>query len=133
MFVFVEYTPAEPGTEALTLLPAQRAKLVEFSTGLQARSRAVFIVFPGDEEQFGGCLAAGRGFVHVGPDGSLEPCPFAPYSDTTVATMPLKDALQSNLLRQISDNHAELKETRGGCALWRKREWIEALMGKDEG
>ena len=133
MFVFVEYTPAEPGTEALTLLPAQRAKLVEFSTGLQARSRAVFIVFPGDEEQFGGCLAAGRGFVHVGPDGSLEPCPFAPYSDTTVATMPLKDALQSNLLRQIRDNHAELKETRGGCALWRKREWIEALMGKDEG
>jgi MoaA/NifB/PqqE/SkfB family radical SAM enzyme len=133
MFVFVEYTPAEPGTEELTLLPAQRAKLVEFSTELQARSRAVFIVFPGDEEQFGGCLAAGRGFVHVGPDGSLEPCPFAPYSDTSVATMPLKEALQSNLLQQIRDNHAELKETRGGCALWRKREWIEALMGKDEG
>ena len=132
MFVFVEYTPAEPGTEELTLLPVQRAKLVEFSTGLQARSRSVFIVFPGDEEQFGGCLAAGRGFVHVGPDGSLEPCPFAPYSDASVATMPLKDALQSRLLRRIRDNHAELKETRGGCALWRKREWVAALARKDE-
>ncbi len=133
MFVFVEYTPAEPGTEELTLLPAQRTKLVEFSTGLQVRSRAVFMVFPGDEEQFGGCLAAGRGFVHVGPGGSLEPCPFAPYSDVSVATMPLKDALQSNLLRQIRDNHAELKETRGGCALWRNREWVEALAKKSEG
>jgi MoaA/NifB/PqqE/SkfB family radical SAM enzyme len=132
LFVFVEYTPAETGTEELALLPAQRAKLVEFSTGLQARSRAVFITFPGDEEQFGGCLAAGRGFVHVGPDGSLEPCPFAPYSDVSVATMPLKDALQSNLLRQIRDNHAALKETRGGCALWRKREWVEALAEKSE-
>ena len=81
----------------------------------------------GDEEQFGGCLAAGRGFVHIGPDGSLEPCPFAPYSDTSVADTPLKDALASRLLRAIRDNHAELKETRGGCALWRKREWVEGL------
>jgi MoaA/NifB/PqqE/SkfB family radical SAM enzyme len=133
LFIFVEYTPAEPGTEELTLLPAQRAKLVEFSAELQERSRPVFIVFPGDEEQFGGCLAAGRGFVHIGPDGSLEPCPFAPYSDTSVAEKPFKEALTSHLLRAIRDNHAELKETRGGCALWRKREWVEGLMEAEEG
>jgi len=132
LFIFVEYTPAEPGTEDLTLLPAQRRRLVEFSEELQARSRPVFITFPGDEEQFGGCLAAGRGFVHIGPDGSLEPCPFAPYSDASVATMPLKDALASHLLKTIRDNHAALKETRGGCALWRKREWVEALVKKDD-
>ncbi len=131
LFIFVEYTPAEPGTEELTLLPAQRQKLVEFSEGLQSKSRPVFIVFPGDEEQFGGCLAAGRGFVHVGPDGSLEPCPFAPYSDASVVDMPLEQALASYLLRAIRDNHAELKETRGGCALWRRREWVESLAKKD--
>jgi MoaA/NifB/PqqE/SkfB family radical SAM enzyme len=130
LFIFVEYTPAEPDTEELTLLPAQRRQLVEFSEGLQAKSRPVFITFPGDEEQFGGCLAAGRGFVHIGPDGSLEPCPFAPYADTSVAEMPLKDALASDLLKAIRDNHAELKETRGGCSLWRKREWVESLAKK---
>jgi MoaA/NifB/PqqE/SkfB family radical SAM enzyme len=92
----------------------------------------VFIVFPGDEEQFGGCLAAGRGFVHIGPDGSLEPCPFAPYSDTSVADVPLKEALASHLLKAIRDNHGELKETRGGCALWRQREWVESLVSKGE-
>jgi MoaA/NifB/PqqE/SkfB family radical SAM enzyme len=133
LFIFVEYTPAEPGTEELTLLLAQRRRLVEFAEELQAKSRPVFITFPGDEEQFGGCLAAGRGFVHIGPDGSLEPCPFAPYSDTSVAEMPLKDALASDLLKAIRDNHAELKETRGGCALWRKREWVEGLAKKEEG
>jgi MoaA/NifB/PqqE/SkfB family radical SAM enzyme len=132
LFIFVEYTPAEPGTEDLTLLPAQRRRLVEFAEGLQAKSRPVFITFPGDEEQFGGCLAAGRGFVHIGPDGSLEPCPFAPYSDTSVADRPLKDALASHLLKAIRDNHAELKETRGGCALWRKREWVEGLAAERE-
>jgi MoaA/NifB/PqqE/SkfB family radical SAM enzyme len=133
LFIFVEYTPAEPGTEDLTLLPAQRRRLVEFSEELQAKSRPVFIVFPGDEEQFGGCLAAGRGFVHIGPDGSLEPCPFSPYSDTNVAEKPLKEALASHLLKAIRDNHAELKETRGGCALWRKRDWVESLAKGDEG
>jgi MoaA/NifB/PqqE/SkfB family radical SAM enzyme len=132
LFIFVEYTPAEPGTENLTLLPAQKRRLVEFTEEMQKRSRPVFIVFPGDEEQFGGCLAAGRGFVHIGPDGSLEPCPFAPYSDMNVAEVPLKDALTSHLLRAIRDNHAELKETRGGCALWRKREWVEGLAKKKD-
>jgi len=132
LFIFVEYTPAEPGTEDLTLLLSQRRKLVEFTLDLQKRSRPVFIVFPGDEEQFGGCLAAGRGFVHIGPGGSLEPCPFAPYSDVSVADMPLAQALQSRLLKAIRDNHGELKETRGGCALWRKREWVESLAEKSE-
>jgi MoaA/NifB/PqqE/SkfB family radical SAM enzyme len=133
LFIFVEYTPAEPGTEDLTLLPAQRRRLVELSEEMQAKSRPVFIVFPGDEEQFGGCLAAGRGFVHVGPDGSLEPCPFAPFSDENVTDRPLAEALGSHLLKAIRDNHAELKETRGGCALWRKREWVEGLVEKEEG
>jgi hypothetical protein len=49
-----------------------------------------------------------------------------------VAVTPLKDALASPLLKAIRDNHAELKETRGGCALWRKREWVEGLAQKDE-
>jgi len=133
LFVFVEYTPAEPGTEDLTLLSAQRHKLVEFSEGLQKTARPVFIVFPGDEEQFGGCLAAGRGFVHIGPDGSLEPCPFAPFSDANAVDVPLAKALGSYLLKAIRDNHGELKETRGGCALWRNREWVEGLVKKQEG
>jgi len=133
LFIFVEYTPAEPGTEDLTLLPEQRRKLVEFSEDMQRRSKPVFIVFPGDEEQFGGCLAAGRGFVHIGPDGSMEPCPFAPFSDVNVVDMPLDKALGSPLLGAIRANHAELKETRGGCALWRKREWVEALMQENNG
>jgi len=71
--------------------------------------------------------------VVIGPDGSLEPCPFAPYSDASVAEKSLKDALASHLLKAIRDNHAELKETRGGCALWRKREWVESLAKKEEG
>jgi MoaA/NifB/PqqE/SkfB family radical SAM enzyme len=133
LFIFVEYTPAEAGTEDLCLTPGQRHGLVEFAERMQAGSRPVFVTFPGDEEQFGGCLAAGRGFVHISADGSLEPCPFAPYSDANVADRPLAEALGSHLLRTIRGSHAELKETRGGCALWRRREWVESLAASEPG
>ena len=57
--------------------------------------RALFVNVPGDEKDFGGCLSAGRGFVHVSAEGDLEPCPFAPYSDVNLRDKPLKEALQS--------------------------------------
>jgi MoaA/NifB/PqqE/SkfB family radical SAM enzyme len=89
---------------------------------------ALFIAFPGGEEEMGGCLASGRGFVHISPDGNLEPCPFAPYSDSNLKDMSLKDALDSRFLRKIRQNHHNLKETRGGCALWENRAWVQSLI-----
>lgn len=132
VFIFVEYTPVEADTERLMLTAAQKGSLVERVYTFQERKAGVFVVFPGDEEQYGGCLAAGRGFVHVGPDGSLEPCPFAPYSDVSLKTTPLKEALGSKLLSTIRDNQDKLSETRGGCALWAEREWVESLARKEE-
>jgi MoaA/NifB/PqqE/SkfB family radical SAM enzyme len=128
LFIFVEYTPVQDGTEALTLTRDQKLELVEHQRRLQSRFGSVVIGFPGDEEQYGGCLAAGRGFVHVGPDGDLEPCPFAPYSDTSVRTLSLRQALQSELLARIRAGHERLQETSGGCALWANRDWVRSLL-----
>ena len=36
----------------------------------------LFFSVPGDEKKFGGCLSAGRGFVHISVSGDLEPCSF---------------------------------------------------------
>ena len=128
LFIYVEYTPFEEGTEELALLPKQKAELDAHVKTLRRLHRSVVVSFPGDEEQYGGCLAAGRGFIHVGPDGSLEPCPFAPYSDTSLRSMSLREALKSGLLEKIRANHDKLSETRGGCALWENREWVRGLM-----
>ncbi len=125
---FVEYTPVEPGTEALALSEVQRAVLRRRVDALRAERRALFVAFPGDEERFGGCLAAGRGFIHVDPQGRLEPCPFAPYSDTSVREQPLVGALGSPLLAAIRENHGRLTETRGGCALRAERDWVRSLL-----
>lgn len=128
VFIYVEYVPSKPGTEDLTLTEPQKIRLRELLTEWDETYPAQFIGFPGDEELFGGCLASGRGFVHISPEGRLEPCPFAPYSDTSVKDMPLREALASDFLRKIRENHHLLKETRGGCALWENRAWVTSLL-----
>jgi len=42
----------------------------------QQHYSALFVSLPGDEEKFGGCLAAGRGFIHINPEGKVEACLF---------------------------------------------------------
>jgi MoaA/NifB/PqqE/SkfB family radical SAM enzyme len=116
-FTFVEYVPMEPGTEKFVLTPVQKKALNAVLERFGRQYPALFIGFPGDEGAFGGCLAAGRGFVHVSPSGDLEPCPAAPYSDANLTTEPLKDALRSRLLARIRDAPEVLAESSGGCAL----------------
>jgi len=129
-FVFVEYVPIEPGTEEHVLTPEQRTRLCSSLVAFTRTFPALFIGFPGDDEEYDGCLAAGRGFVHVSPSGDLEPCPAAPFSDANLAKIPFKEALRSDFLQQICKNHDQLTETNGGCALWTNREWVQALLTK---
>lgn len=128
LFFFVEYTPIKEGTEDWLLTEEQRENLIARRDMFRSKYRALFIAIPGDEEEIGGCLSAGRGFVHVSAEGNVEPCPFAPYSDTNLRDSSLKDALQSEFLRAIRQNHDQLHETEGGCALWVKRVWVRSLL-----
>lgn len=128
LFFFIEYVPVKEGTEDWTLTKEQQHQIPLLTASLRKELQGLFIAFPGDEEALGGCLAAGRGFVHVSPEGDLEPCPFAPYTDTSLKDLSLKEALKSPLLKTIRENHHKLTETRGGCALWENREWVESLM-----
>jgi MoaA/NifB/PqqE/SkfB family radical SAM enzyme len=117
-----------PGTENLVLTHEQKKTLQAVISVFSQKYAALFIGFPGDEETYGGCLAAGRGFVHVSPSGDLEPCPAAPISDANLAAVPLKEALQSRLLGRIRDEHTLLSETSGGCALRANRAWVQGLL-----
>jgi MoaA/NifB/PqqE/SkfB family radical SAM enzyme len=123
----VEYVPVVPGTESLVLSDAQRSILNDQS--LTAGLPYPVVRLPGDEEAYGGCLAAGRGFVHIASDGALEACPFAPFSDSDAGRLGLAAALDSPLMRAIRERHHELAETRGGCALRDKAGWIAAISG----
>jgi len=121
----VEFVPVSEGSESMVLTERQKKDL--------ARPRRfddysfMTVSLPGDEETYGGCLAAGRGFIHLSDDGAVEACPFAPFSDISAAKNSLREALDSPLMRAIRERHAELTESKGGCALWNKRGWVAAL------
>ena len=129
MVFYVEYVPIDPGTEHLAFADEQVAEMETLLA--QRRSEyadIIFLSFPGDEKALGGCLASGRGFFHIGPDGSAEPCPFSPFSDSNVAEMGVREALKSPLFRKIRAAKALGWEHTGGCTLFEHREEIEKMV-----
>jgi len=123
----IEYVPSGDEDASLCLTAEQKSELRAVEKKLFRKHNMLVVTLPGDEEQYGGCLASGRGFLHLSSTGALEACPFAPYSDTNVKGRPLIEALKSPLLKRIRDNHSLLKEGRGGCALKDNIELIESL------
>ena len=131
MVFFVEYVPTEAGTEHLAFTDAHVAEMEQLLEGLRtAYSDIIFLSFPGDEKEAGGCLASGRGFFHIGPDGSAEPCPFSTYSDSNVLELGFRKALQSPLFRKIREANALNWEHTGGCTLWEHREEVEKMISR---
>ena len=126
LFMLTEYTPVTKETENWILTDEQKARVVGIRNAFRAKFPALFIALPWDEDEIGGCLSAGRGFVHISAEGNVEPCPFVAYSDTNLKNLPLKEALQSKMLKTIRENHGELREIQG-CALWERREWVQSL------
>ena len=94
--LFIEYVPVDPATRNLAFSAVERECLAARQEKLRkAYPSVLFLSFPGDEVKVGGCLAAGRGFFHIGPYGDAEPCPFSPYSDFSLKGHTLLEALDS--------------------------------------
>ena len=126
---YIEYVPTEAGTEHLAFSDEHVAEMEQvLETRREEYEDIIFLSFPGDEKALGGCLASGRGFFHIGPDGSAEPCPFSPFSDSNVAEMGIRQALQSPLFRKIRAARALGWEHTGGCTLFEHRNEIEEMI-----
>ncbi len=133
LFYYINYVPVKPGTDHLQLEPVQVRELEERLARHRRSLPALFIAFPHDEVALGGCLAAGRGFLHINAYGDVEPCPFSPYSDTNLNETSFAEALASPLLQRILDSGVVLDETDGRCALWKRRSWVARLLEEGAG
>lgn len=132
LIIYVEYVPTEAGTEYLAFGETDMAMMEAVQVHQRERYQDVIIIsFPGDEQHMGGCLAAGRGFFHIGPDGSAEPCPFSPFSDSSVIELGVKGALGSPLFRKLRDVHLVGGEHSGGCALYEHRDEVETMIKEE--
>ncbi len=127
----IEYVPCGAEDMTLCLTDEQKEHLRLIEKDLYKKYDMLVVSLPGNEDPYGGCLASGRGFLHISSTGALEACPFAPYSDASVKSLPLKDALRSRLLAQIREGHETLKESRGGCALKENAAWVASLQNAE--
>lgn len=129
--IFVEYVPVSEDTKYLAPADAEREILESQQQKLrELYEDAVFISFPGDEKYSGGCLAAGRGFFHISVDGSAEPCPFSPHSDTSLNNCTLREAINSPLFRKLNETGMLMGEHMGGCLLYEKENEVKRLLIK---
>jgi MoaA/NifB/PqqE/SkfB family radical SAM enzyme len=128
---YIEYVPAQEGTEDLILSKEDQHMLRERVHFLREDGRSkgmILLNFPGDEEEMGGCLAAGRGFFHISPNGGAEPCPFSPYSELNLLDHSLEEVLRSSFFQKVREiSRDESEPQQGGCALFRRRAEIEKI------
>ncbi|MBA7497982.1 GTP 3',8-cyclase [subsurface metagenome] len=116
-----------PSDHSLLLKPEERrkfrAQILKFRS-----TKPIFIIHsPGDEEYFGGCVSAGRGFAHVTPAGDLTPCPVSNIATHNLTNSTLREGLASPLFKEICKNE-HLLETEGmPCALFAHPEEVSAL------
>ena len=128
---YVDYVPADAGTESLAPGDAERALLASrLDTLRQKQDGMIYVSFPGDEQFSDGCLAAGRGFFHINPTGGAEPCPFSPVSDTNLKHTSLLAALDSPLFARLRASELLSGHHTGACALFGKDEELAAMCGK---
>jgi MoaA/NifB/PqqE/SkfB family radical SAM enzyme len=141
---FIEYIPVEPqelaprqsgvedaaepdAEDKLMLTQDERAEFREFMLWARESKPIYLIHSPGDEEYFGGCVSAGRGFAHITPSGDLTPCPVSNIATHNLKDASLMDALASPLFKEIRESE-HLLETEGvPCALFAHPEEVDAL------
>ncbi|UCE37496.1 MAG: radical SAM protein [Thermoplasmata archaeon] len=113
---------------ALMLTPEERA---EFRAQMLTyrETKPIYIVHsPGDEEYFGGCISAGRGFAHITPTGDLTPCPVSNIATHNLTTTTLREGLESPLFKEVRKNE-HLLETEGmPCALFAHPKEVDDLV-----
>lgn len=128
---YVEYVPFEVSSESQAPDEYDRELLAKKLTELRSRyTDTIFISFPGDEAESGGCLAAGRGFFHISSTGSAEPCPFSPYSDTNLKNVSLKEAVNSPLFKKLRETNVLIAEHTGGCVLFDKADTVKEILNQ---
>jgi len=125
---FIEQIPT--GENKSAAIPAeQRARLR--ATVLRVRNRATggayLIHSPDDEEFFGGCVSAGRGFAHVTPTGDVTACPFSALATHNVSTATVSQAFASSFFTMIRDNGPMLETHDHPCSLFANAGKLESM------
>ncbi len=103
--MFIEQIPTSGCENGAALTDEQRVRFRQVVVEYRDRQTggAYIIHSPGDEETLGGCVSAGRGFVHVNPSGDVTACPVSALATHNLRKSNLEEALASPLFAMIRE------------------------------
>ncbi len=91
-------------------------------------TRPIYIIHsPGDEDHFGGCVSAGRGFAHVTPSGDLTPCPVSNVATHNITRATLREGFASSLFSKIRESEHLLENDGTPCSLFAHPKEVKEL------
>jgi MoaA/NifB/PqqE/SkfB family radical SAM enzyme len=132
--VFIEYIPtAGPSAfegrddASLMLTAEERSDFRRAMLSYRDRKPIYIVHSPGDEELFGGCVSAGRGFAHITPSGDLTPCPVSDVATHNLAASTLREGLASRLFKEIRDRSGLLETGDTPCALFTHQKELDEI------
>jgi MoaA/NifB/PqqE/SkfB family radical SAM enzyme len=100
-----------------------RAQILRYRT-----TKTLYLIHsPGDEELFGGCVSADRGFALVTPEGDLTPCPVSNVATHNLTTATLREGFASPLFTKIRENEGLLETGDSPCSLFAHPKEVEEL------
>jgi len=101
---FSAYMPTGSGTDGEWMLSAeQRAYFHRQLKAFRKTKSLMTIDHWNDGDFMGGCLAGGRGYVHINAGGDVEPCLYVHYSDSNIREKTLLQALQSPFCKSFHE------------------------------
>ena len=94
---------------ALDLLPSNEQReymyhRVREIRGMKTGKQIFAMDFQNDAEFVGGCIAGGKNYLHINPNGDVEPCVFIHYSGANIKEKSLLECLQQPLFMQYHNN-----------------------------
>jgi len=111
---FFTYMPVGVGAPTELIATAEQRAFMYRQIRAFRETKSLFTMdFWNDGEFVEGCIAGGRIYAHINPNGDIEPCAFIHYSDSNIREKTLLEAYRSPLFMEYKKgqpfNHNHLR------------------------
>lgn len=84
--------------------------------------------FQNDGEYVGGCIAGGRNYCHINPNGDVEPCVFIHYSSANIKEVSLLEALKQPLFMEYRNRQPFNSNHLRPCPMLENPQLLEEMV-----
>lgn len=98
--------------------------------GLEGGKPIFLMDFQNDGEFVGGCIAGGKYYCHINPNGDVEPCVFIHYSSANIHDMPLKECLEQPLFKAYQEGQPFNENMLRPCPMLENPQYLRSIIEK---